>query len=177
MAPSKPSAAAHEFLTAHGETDAVIEALTGDASPRRYFRLKDRGLILMEDPRDPVGFASYSLVSAHLNVLGLSAPRVFHAQTSCGIALIEDFGDDTYSNLLTRGEDEGKLYRLAVDALLHLHHAENGADIGRPEFTLDYVLSEISLFPDWYAPAIAPTWTYPDFARSSWLFGQRPLNP
>ena len=38
-----------------------------------------------------------------------------------GFLLLEDLGDATYTRLLTSGEDEKRLYELAVDVLIKLH--------------------------------------------------------
>lgn len=64
------------FLARHGLADARPEAMPGDASARRYWRLPIAGLLLMEDCSDPVEFASYIWVARHLTRLGLSAPKL-----------------------------------------------------------------------------------------------------
>lgn len=153
-APILPASAA--LLAAQGQGGAHLTAFASDASPRRYFRLEGQGLVLMEDPADPIGFAAYLRLSAHLNSLGLSAPRVIAAAGQQGVALIEDFRDGTYSNLLSQGHDETALYELAVDALLHLHQDTRAAQAGQPDYDMDAFLDELDLFPDWFAPAVSP---------------------
>jgi len=152
------------FLAAEGYDDAILTPFTADASPRRYHRLEGRGLILMEDPTDPVGYAAYLRLSAHLNALGLSAPRVMAQDPANGLALIEDLGDATYAQCLRTGEDERALYCLAVDALLHLHHDPRSAEVDQPLYDLDTHLNELAIFAEWFAPAIAPGLS-DDFAR------------
>lgn len=152
--PMLPVSAA--LLAAHGHENARLTAFVSDASPRRYFRLEGQGILLMEDPTDPVGFDAYLRLSAHLNELGLSAPRVIAASRPDGVALIEDFGDTTYTNCLSAGHDEGELYRLAVDVLLHLHHDARGASIDQPHYDLAQMLDELQIFADWFVPAVAP---------------------
>lgn len=143
------------FLARHGHAAARLEPLAGDASARRYFRLPDKGLLLMEDRTDPVGFAAYLRLSRHLRSLGLSAPRVHGADPANGLALLEDFGHDTYAACLNRGADEAGLYRLAVSALLHLHHNPRGAEVSQPAYELGAMLDELDLFSHWFAPAVA----------------------
>ncbi|TDK52400.1 aminoglycoside phosphotransferase family protein [Antarcticimicrobium luteum] len=143
------------FLARHGHAGQPLEPLAGDASARRYFRLPGKGLLLMEDRSDPVGFAAYLRLSRHLLALGLSAPRVHGADPSTGLALVEDFGGGTYSTCLAGGADEGALYRLAVSALLHLHHDARAAAVSQPGYDLDTQLAEIDLFSQWFAPAVA----------------------
>ena len=171
------SPAAADFLAAEGHDDAILTPFTADASPRRYHRLEGRGLILMEDTTDPVGYAAYLRLSAHLNALGLSAPRVMAQDPANGLALIEDLGDATYAQCLKAGEDEHALYYLAVDALLHLHHDPRSAEVDQPRYDLDKILDELAIFAEWFAPAIAPDLS-DDFARdwrASWQDALAPV--
>ncbi len=158
---STPAAA---FLVAEGYGEAILTPFTADASARRYHRLEGRSLILMEDPTDQVGYAAYLRLSAHLNALGLSAPRVMAQDPANGLALIEDLGDATYAQCLKTGEDERALYCLAVDALLHLHHDPRSAEVDQPRYDLDKILNELAIFAEWFASAIAPDLS-DDFAR------------
>jgi aminoglycoside/choline kinase family phosphotransferase len=144
------------FLAACGETDVSLAPLPGDASARRYYRLEGRGKMLMEDRLDPVGFAGFIRIARHLADLGLSAPQVHCADAESGLALIEDFGTRTYSVQLAAGRAEAELYALAVDALLHLHHHPQAAAVDVPDYDLATLLDELSIFTQWFAPALRP---------------------
>ena len=159
------SPASAAFLAQHGHSAPCLTAFAADASPRRYYRLEGQGAILMEDPTDPVGYAAYLRLSAHLNGLGLSAPKVLASDPPKGLALIEDFGDATYANCLADGHDEGALYELAVDALLHLHNDPHGGEIDQPRYDLARILDELHIFAEWFAPAVAPAHDANAFAR------------
>ncbi|WP_201745109.1 aminoglycoside phosphotransferase family protein [Aidingimonas lacisalsi] len=163
MAALAPTAT--RFLARHGHAHARLEPLASDASPRRYFRLPEAGLLLMEDRDDPIGFAAYLRLSHHLNALGLSAPVVHGADPDHGLALVEDFGHRTYTTCLSTGEDERTLYALAVDALLHLHRHTGATQVSQPVYDMTTLLDELDIFSDWYAPAIAPDMDHPTFAR------------
>lgn len=165
------------FLAKNGQHGVDLTAFTADASPRQYYRLEGRSLLLMEDPTDPVGFAAYLRLSAHLNDLGLSAPRVIAADPAEGLALIEDFGDATYANALADGREEGALYRLAVDALLHLHNDPRGAKVDQPHYDLQVILDELAIFAEWFGPAVAPDLDAADFARDWQALWQLALAP
>lgn len=149
-------AEAEALLAAHALDRAALEPMPGDASSRRYFRARGRGLLLMEERSDPVGFDAYLRVSRHLRALGLSAPEVVGAEPRAGLALIEDFGDLTYTACLARGDDEAALYALAVDVLLALHGEARAAEIAQPPYTVARLLDELDIFADWFAPAVAP---------------------
>ena len=65
------------FLARHGLSDACMEPLPSDASPRSYCRVAGEGKLLMEDRTDPVGYGAFIRLARHLNSLGLSAPRIY----------------------------------------------------------------------------------------------------
>ena len=166
------------FLARHGHARANSAALPGDASARRYLRLEGAGLLLMEDRTDPVGFAAFLRIARHLNALGLSAPRVIGADPAVGLALIEDFGLTTYSAQLARGVDEEKLYRLAMDALLHLHGHALAADVTAPAYDLPTLLDELSIFSEWFLKALKPGEDISGFEqefRTLWAKALEPL--
>lgn len=149
-------ASARAFLARHGLARARTRRLVADASTRSYVRLMGEQVLLMDDRHDPAGFDAYLAVSDHLNGLGLSAPRALQADTDACLALVEDFGDATFARCLAEGRDEGMLYRLAVDALLHLHHAADGAALDRPVYDMAVHLDELSIFSHVFAPAVHP---------------------
>ena len=151
------------LLARHGLETATLLPLAGDASPRSYVRLQGRGLVLMRQPDDPAGFASWLRVARHLGALGLSAPQVTGADAAAGTALIEDFGDRTYTACLAAGADETALYRLALDVLLHLHRDPRSGAIPQPRYDMQALLGELDLFSAWFAPAVAP----PGFDRAA----------
>ncbi|MDP2119133.1 MAG: phosphotransferase [Hoeflea sp.] len=166
------------FLARHGLANARLEPLAGDASSRRYFRLPDRGLLLMEDREDLAGFAAYVRLSRHLLSLGLSAPRVHGADPSNGLGLVEDFGAGTYAKCLSDGASEADLYVLAVDALLHLHQDARGAQIASPRFDLSAYLAELDIFAQWFAPEVNPALDRAFFAmafRTLWAEALAPV--
>ncbi|MEM9708892.1 MAG: phosphotransferase [Pseudomonadota bacterium] len=148
-----------DFLAEHGLAGAKRVALAGDASARRYWRLPGHGLLVMEHRADPRSVGRFALLSTHLQDLGLSTPEV--KGLAGPLALIEDFGDATYTDRLNRGRDPEPLYSAAVDALLALHGAPATTAVDRPVLDLDAYIELLDLFSDWFAPAVAP----PDFDR------------
>lgn len=147
------------FVTEAGFADQGWEALPSDASPRRYLRLtqtQQGSVLLMVTEPDAPDVPPYIAIARHLLGLGLSAPRILSARPDLGLVLIEDFGDSTYTNLLAGGADEAGLYALAIDALIALHNHEDGAAIDLPPYDAARLLSEVSLLPDWFAPAHRP---------------------
>jgi len=145
-----------KFLADRGWDGAVAKPLAGDGSVRRYTRLVrgGRSCLLMECPPE-LSIEPFLKVDALLRKLGLSAPEVLASDASAGLALVEDFGDDTFSRLLGDGADETALYRLAVDLLIELHRRATPADLASlPVFDDDRALDGLFRMLDWYWPAI-----------------------
>jgi len=144
------------FLAKHGWADAEAKPLAGDGSVRRYTRLTRGGesCLLMECPPE-LSIAPFLKVDALLRQLDLSAPEILAADPGAGLALVEDFGDDTFSRLLGDGADETALYQLAVDLLIALHRRATLADLASlPVFDDDRALDGLFRMLDWYWPAI-----------------------
>jgi len=166
------------FLAGAGRDPATIAWLPGDASFRRYARLRDGGppALLMDAPPPMEDVRPYLAVARHLIGLGLSAPRMAAADASAGLLLIEDFGDDTYTRLLAAGADEAELYALAVDTLVALQRRPDAAAIVLPPYDDDRLLAEAALLADWYLPAIRSADTA-EAERAGWLDAWRAVLP
>jgi N-acetylmuramate 1-kinase len=153
--PMIPPEHAHEFLENCGWGGARIEPLAGDASFRRYFRvIGDKGhAVLMdappphEDPRPFVGVAEWLLS------IGLSAPDILARDLDRGLLLLGDFGDARLRETLDdEPRRERELYERATDVLVHLH--KHPPMPGLSPHGLEQWLDELTLFTDWYCPAL-----------------------
>ena len=146
------------FLARTGWNGAAVEPLAADASFRRYLRIR-RGpetAVLMDAPPDREPIEPYAAIARHLLSLGFAAPRIDAEDRTAGLLLMEDLGDDTFTRLLARGEDEAALYELAVDTLIALHRlpAATAVPPGLPAYSDDLLMAEADYFLDWYLPAI-----------------------
>lgn len=165
------------FLARHGLSDAGLEPLPSDASPRSYCRVVGEGKLLMEDRTDPVGYSAFIRLARHLKSLGLSAPRVHGSDPAVGLALIEDFGTSTYGNLLTQGHDETALYELSIDALAQLHSHPDACKVAVPPYDMDVLLEEISRFSHWLVPEIDADIDIDEFDAGFRVLWQQALAP
>jgi aminoglycoside/choline kinase family phosphotransferase len=154
LAASQRAAGRSDFLERHGFDSLTLAALPADASARRYFRLAEAGLLLMDSPPASEPLGPYLRVAGLLRALGLSAPRVVAADEHAGLALIEDFGQDTYTRLLAAGHPEQPLYQLAVDCLAELHRAPTSHGAALPAYDGPRLAEEYALFIDWYVPLL-----------------------
>lgn len=115
------TAQALAFLARSGWGDASCEVLAGDASVRRYWRLRQPNgdtAIFMDAGGDTDSTHRFLRIAALLSSLGLSAPACLSQDAECGLLLLEDFGDDIFARVLERRPLlEDSLYSSAIDAL------------------------------------------------------------
>jgi aminoglycoside/choline kinase family phosphotransferase len=141
------------FLAKAGWADAKIEPLAGDASFRRYFRVWKNGesAMLMDAPppqEDPTPFLR---AAKWLDANGLRAPLILAEDAARGLVLLEDFGEVRMREYLDGWpQDEGEVYRGAIDALVALHRLPPGPFTS---YGISEYLREARLFTEWYCPA------------------------
>ncbi|MEM8787151.1 MAG: phosphotransferase [Pseudomonadota bacterium] len=149
-------AAIAAFLAAGDWRDAALDPLPGDASTRRYARLRrpdGAGAMLMDAPPDTAqSVIPFVDMTARLRGVGLSAPALYQTDPALGLLLMEDLGDDLFARLLQRQPDlERELYAAAVD-LLAVLQAEPSLAHGLPDYDRQIHHREALLALDWYAP-------------------------
>lgn len=173
------------FLASAGWGDAKLSPLPGDASTRAYVRVSrpSGDAMLMNQPqsaetppappdataeeRRALGYNAvarlagadctrFVAVAEYLRRRGLSAPQIYAADTAEGFVLMEDLGNDLYTDVLAAGGDEELLYRAAVEALADIHAevAPSSLAPGTKLFAYDEaaLIAEIDLLTEWYIP-------------------------
>lgn len=144
------------FLEASGWSDCVISPVAGDASFRRYFRVRAHNgdkAILMDAPpphEDPQPFIK---IAEYLAEHGFRAPGIFARDLSRGLVLIEDFGDQRMrEHLEDHPGDEAAIYKHAIDVIVDLGRQPQ-ADTA--PYNMAAYLREVRLLTEWYLPAMA----------------------
>ena len=117
-----------DFVERAGFGTAARITIAGDASNRRYERLTAADgstVILMDAPADKgEDVRPFCAIADHLRGIGLSAPKILHADEANGFLLIEDLGDDLFKRVIGRNPAlEVQLYETSVDVLTVLHAA------------------------------------------------------
>lgn len=200
------------FLEGSGWGSATRRPLPGDASTRHYTRLHlgKRTAMLMDQPQGAEGPTSASsatpaerralgynalarlagadcarfvAVARYLRGRGLGAPEILSADTTHGFLLLEDLGDDLYTDVLTQGGDARALYGAAIGALVRLHGEAAPAELGegKPLYAYDETaqLAEIDLLTEWFVPAAtgrAAEAAQAEEHRALWTCALRDLN-
>jgi aminoglycoside/choline kinase family phosphotransferase len=147
------------FLHASGWGTADQRFLAGDASDRSYDRLTLAGktAVLMDAPPgkgdDPADFIT---IAAHLNGLGLSAPRILAQDLAQGFLLLEDLGDGLFARIIpAQPHLELPLYTAATDLLLHLQ--SQPAPHPLPDLSAQHWAEAAAFALDWYRFAATGT--------------------
>jgi len=154
MADMTAPAGADDFLAAHGWGGAAIEPLAGDASFRRYFRVRDehRVAVLMDAPpphEDPRPFLD---VARWLGEHDLAAPAIHAVDLDRGLVLLEDFGDQRMREVIDAEPARTlPLYRQAMELLVRLRPHPAGPFAPYDRAVLH---REAALFVEWYCPAV-----------------------
>ena len=145
----------NSFLAGAGWGGSVIEPLPGDASFRRYFRIRagdgGRSAMLMDAPPPEEDTRPFLHVGQWLLANGLRAPEIYAEDGARGFVLMEDFGDTRMRDHLDIApQDELAAYRTAIDALVALH----GLPAGPFEpYDMAVYQREVNLLPEWFCPA------------------------
>ena len=150
------------FLLQSGWGGAALEPLAGDASSRRYVRLRRDGntALLMDAPpkaesapcppdadettRLKLGYNAvarlagpdtrrFGAFAVALAARGLAPPDILDADYEQGLMVLEDLGDDLFARAIAAGTPEAPLYEAAVDVLLALHITQAPAALGVTE--------------------------------------------
>jgi hypothetical protein len=172
--------AVERLLAGVGWSDATRTPLHGDASTRAYERLirpdGQSAILMISPPRAASAvlrfgktypelaklspdIRAFIAMDEGLRAAGLSTPEIFAHRVTDGLALIEDFGDETVAG--PDGPNPSR-YAEATSLLAQLHSRAlpyelpmAGDEYVIPVYDIDAMLIEVELALDWYAPAVA----------------------
>jgi aminoglycoside/choline kinase family phosphotransferase len=147
--------------------DGDVNVVSGDASFRRYFRLRlpeavslglaneqnstqlsAHNFILVDAPPQHENSREFVRIASLFRGAGLLTPRVLAVDYDSGFMLLEDFGDALYLPALQAGNQTDALYAGAIEALLQLQSRGNCAVL--PPFDRQRLRTELRLFDDWF---------------------------
>lgn len=177
--------AACGFLAGSPWSGANRRYLQGDASYRRYERLRARDgrtAVLMDMPKRPPepvirddrsysdiarraeGIAAVAAINRHLIGEGYSAPAVHEIAIAQGFAVIEDFGDLVFGAKAAKGDDMSEPLQTAAALLADMASRDwpgsvpvaPGVDHMIPSYDLDALTIEVETLPDWFWPLVKP---------------------
>lgn len=105
----------------------TVTAIPGDASSRRYYRVRTRNASLIAMKMQPFNDIGEQLpfiqVQRHLNRLGVNVPQIVDADPKQGLILLSDLGDETLLKRLERvskKRDQLVWFKRAIDLALNM---------------------------------------------------------
>lgn len=136
-----------------GLTPFTIIPLAGDASFRRYFRIKCGELtrVLMDAPPNKEDILPFINICERLAAIGVHTPTIYAKDYEQGFILLEDMGDQLLLQALT-ADNSDKLYQAAMTTLLKIQQCPT-APPRLPSFDRNHMMQELSLFRDWFLQA------------------------
>lgn len=145
-----------------GNVSRTLEAVSGDASFRRYFRgYSERGSwILVDAPPDREDSHPFVAVASRLAAAGVAVPRVFAASLDQGFMCLEDFGSELLWSRLDAAQKApatvptaDQLYRSAFAQLLLIQRCD-ALKPPLPAYDSALLLREMRLFSEWFCAGL-----------------------
>jgi len=131
-----------------GGDDPELELASGDASFRRYFRVRvrDESFIVMDAPPELEDSRPFVRIAREWAAVGLNVPLVQADDLERGFLLLSDLGSRHYLDEL-RPDNVGRLYGDALGSLVIIQAC---APVGElPEYDRRMLLAETEIFREW----------------------------
>lgn len=126
-----------------------VEAISSDASFRRYFRLQHdaQSCVVMDAPPGLEPTAAFVDIAGRLRAAGLHAPEILAHDETRGLVLLEDLGRQPFHQVLD-DDNANALLGTAMAALIQIQTRVSCE--GLPDYDPPLLLRELALFPDWF---------------------------
>lgn len=128
-----------------------MQALPGDASFRRYFRMTTStgSFIAMDAPPPQESCKPFVAIAEALRNIKLQAPEIIAANEEQGFLLLTDFGDQTYLKALN-SQNADQCYERALSALAVLQTCREVKGLIIPPFTFAFMQQEWLWHKEWF---------------------------
>ena len=132
------------------ETKNLIP-IKNDASFRKYFRV-DKKILMDADPNLGEDVGSFININHVLSEFKLNVPEIFTIDKENGFLLLEDLGENIFSQILN-SENEEQLYKQAIEVLIEIYKK----DLNKfsnftflEKYSVEKLQDESQLFIEWY---------------------------
>lgn len=134
--------------------DVALTVVAGDASNRRYFRLRlaEQSYVLAEAPPETEKNAAFLAVRECLAGADVKVPALYAADLRRGFLLLEDLGDQLLLSRLS-AESVDDHYRNALGVLQQIAVLDT-ARLDFPSYDQALLTEELSRFPAWFVEAL-----------------------
>ena len=130
------------------DCEGSLEAVSGDASFRKYYRLKSimHSGIVMDSSLDKESLIPFIDINHRLFEVGVRVPKINTYQKQEGFLFMEDLGNTHLYEKIDSGEFE-YFYEKAIDTLVKMQNTETEDLSAYDEAFLRF---EMDLMPEWY---------------------------
>jgi len=145
------SAWAQQYLpsTASLAQPLELEAITGDAGFRQYYRLNTKpSLIAVYAPPSHENVPAFVVKDVAMKTAGVGVPTIFAVDFTRGFMLQEDLGDALLLPLLTE-VSVSSLYDASEQMLLRIQRVNADSTVF-PPYDRTLLRQEMMLFPEWF---------------------------
>lgn len=130
----------------------ALESVAGDASFRRYFRVKNadhKTFIVMDAPPEKEDCRPFVEITEAWRKQGVKLPELFAIDLEQGFLILEDFGDTLlFQTVDGKSQDEQRsVYLKAIDSLAGIQGLDNAKQL--PAYDRALLERELALFTDW----------------------------
>ena len=138
-----------DWLSKKLEVDFSISSASSDASFRKYFRIKtlEDSFIVMDAPPQNESIETFLKIRKILNRIEVNVPDIFEEDKALGFILMQDFGRDTYLDVLN-DDNQQRLYNDSIESLIQMQK------FVKKDFCQSYtnkiLFYLLFLFIDWY---------------------------
>lgn len=129
---------------------ASLESASGDASFRRYFRIRHQGQsrVVMDAPPPQENCEPFVRIAQLFAAAGMNVPQVLHQDLARGFLILTDLGTHHYLDAFRAGSDASPLMNAALSALVSLQSHTRPDQL--PLYDEALLRREMALFPDWF---------------------------
>ena len=142
-----------KFLITNNIASSGMHLIESDASFRKYYRIKGNKFLIMDAPHEKgESVQSFKRIDKILIGMGISAPVIYNIDEENGYILLEDLGDEKFSQILNK-KNEHKLYQIAVNVLAHIYLESKKKEFNSQKisnYSINLLIEESKLFCDWY---------------------------
>ncbi|TNF69928.1 MAG: phosphotransferase [Gammaproteobacteria bacterium] len=154
----------------YGDKKIKIDFLAGDASSRRYYRIKkeSKTYVLMDASSEKDKLIQFISIGNLFRSEGVKTPEIVHVDIDEGLCLLSDFGDRLLFDMFSE-EKENNYYRYCLDELIKINQI-NGHEV--PEYSYEKLIEEAGRMNEWFFEWIKLKVSSKDKEMLSRLFSQ-----
>ena len=140
-----------------------IQKIAGDASFRKFYRLtinKKKRIIIFSEKEKYKNLILYASINKFLRNNRILSPKFYSHNYKKGVAVIEDFGNVSFYDILLKKRNKLTIYKKLIDLLIKIQKIQpkfliktfNNKSIILKKYSTKYLHDESDLFFDWYLP-------------------------